>query len=148
METHGTSGSLHNGDIIVQTHKAKTISLKRHPFLIDPMSQSKRTAGYCVAEKIMTKDIDQLLSTGEWKAGVVAAVEGVQKVLPAILAAAREGWKNKTVEWNRNAIADCRYEIKNPGGTVRKCGALFIVVAENNTWKISAIRNMKPTEER
>jgi hypothetical protein len=43
-----------------------------------------------------------------------------------------------------SAIVDCRYEIQNTDGTVRKMWSTFIVVADKETWKIKAIRNMLP----
>jgi len=45
---------------------------------------------------------------------------------------------------NTCAIVDCRYEIQNTDGTMRKMWSTFIVVAEMKIWKISAIRNMLP----
>jgi uncharacterized protein YxjI len=42
------------------------------------------------------------------------------------------------------AIVDCRYEIQNTDGTVRKMWSTFLVVAEKEKWKITAIRNMLP----
>jgi hypothetical protein len=45
-----------------------------------------------------------------------------------------------------NAIVDCRYEIKNPDGTLRKMWSSFIAISEKQTWKITAIRNMLPSE--
>jgi hypothetical protein len=43
-----------------------------------------------------------------------------------------------------SAIVDCRYEIQNADGTVRKMWSTFIVIADKKTWKIRAIRNMLP----
>jgi len=39
---------------------------------------------------------------------------------------------------------DARYEIQNADGTTRKMWDTFIVVLDNDAWKISAIRNMLP----
>jgi hypothetical protein len=43
------------------------------------------------------------------------------------------------------AIVDCRYEIQNTDGSLRKMWSTFLVVAVNETWKITAIRNMQPS---
>ncbi|MGN6491274.1 MAG: hypothetical protein ACTHLE_04705 [Agriterribacter sp.] len=116
--------------------------------LIDQYSQAREQQDTLLLKKILTTDIDQLVSTGEWRAGVAAAVKGMQQS-----SASNPGSRLLKVEkiklLNRScAIADCRYEIKNTDGTTRKMWSTFIVVAENSTWKISAIRNMKPTEEK
>ncbi|MGN6438486.1 MAG: hypothetical protein ACTHMM_18225 [Agriterribacter sp.] len=115
--------------------------------LIDQYSNARERQDTLLLKKILTTDIDQLVSTGEWRAGVTAAVKGMQES-----SASNPGSRSLKVEKikllnNSCAIADCRYEIKNADGTTRKMWSTFIVVAENNTWKISAIRNMKPTEE-
>jgi hypothetical protein len=39
-------------------------------------------------------------------------------------------------------IADARYEIQNADGTARKMWSTFIVVYQDDAWKITAIRNM------
>ncbi|MGZ8557192.1 MAG: hypothetical protein ACXWWC_02605 [Chitinophagaceae bacterium] len=43
-----------------------------------------------------------------------------------------------------SAIVDCRYEIQNADATAQKMWSTFIVVADKETWKIRAIRNMLP----
>ena len=40
------------------------------------------------------------------------------------------------------AIVDCKYEIQNKDGTMRKMWSTFIVLSDKKEWKISAIRNM------
>jgi len=45
------------------------------------------------------------------------------------------------------AMADCRYEITNADGTIRKMWSSFIIVDEKGKWKISAIRNMLPSSQ-
>jgi hypothetical protein len=46
-----------------------------------------------------------------------------------------------------SAIVDCRYEIQEANGSVRKMWSSFIAVSENGKWKISAIRNMLPSAQ-
>ncbi len=43
-----------------------------------------------------------------------------------------------------SAIVDARYQIQNAHGTVRKMWSTFIVVYEEDRWKIAAIKNMLP----
>lgn len=54
------------------------------------------------------------------------------------------GWK-ATHANTRSALVDCRYEIQNPDSTSRKMWSSFIVVIEEKSWKIAAIRNMLPS---
>jgi len=44
-----------------------------------------------------------------------------------------------------NAVVDARYEIQNPDGSIRKMWSTFVVVYREDRWKISAIRNMRPS---
>jgi hypothetical protein len=88
--------------------------------------------------------VDQLVSTGEWRVGVNAAVEGMMKS-----SANSPGTRTLHIEKIQtitpsSAIVDCRYEIQNTDGTARKMWSTFIVIADKKTWKIMAIRNMLP----
>ena len=88
--------------------------------------------------------MDQLVSTGEWRNGITAAVEGMLKS-----SANSPGTRTLKIETIRmfnptTAIVDCRYEIQNADSTVRKMWSTFLVIAEKKIWKISAIRNMMP----
>src|SRR5262245_41520883 len=47
--------------------------------LIDQYSQAREKRDTVLLKAILTKDIDQLVSTGEWRIGVGAAVEGMLK---------------------------------------------------------------------
>jgi hypothetical protein len=90
-------------------------------------------------------DVDQLVSTGEWRDGIQSSVKGMLRS-----SASTPGTRTLTVEKIRlasssSAIVDCRYEIKNDDGSLRKMWSTFVVVAEKGGWKISAIRNMLPS---
>ncbi|HEU4858827.1 MAG TPA: hypothetical protein VFT15_03285, partial [Chitinophagaceae bacterium] len=85
-----------------------------------------------------------LVSTGEWRIGIAASVQGMLKS-----AANSPGTRTLRIENIRmfnptTAIVDCRYEIQNADGTTRKMWSTFLLVAEKKIWKISAIRNMMP----
>jgi hypothetical protein len=76
-----------------------------------------------------------------------AAVQGMQKS-----SANRPGSRTLSIDKirmlnERCAIVDCRYEIQNTNGTIRKMWSSFVVIADKETWKISAIRNMFPAAE-
>ena len=112
--------------------------------LIDQYSQAREKRDTVLLKSILTSNVDQLVSTGEWRVGINAAVEGMLRS-----SANNPGTRTLIVEKIQaitpsSAIVDCRYEIKNTDGTTRKMWSTFIVVAENNVWKIMSIRNMLP----
>src|SRR5689334_6283530 len=115
--------------------------------LIDQYSQAREKRDTVLLKTILTDDIDQLVSTGEWRNGIAASVEGMMKS-----SANAPGKRTLNVEKIRmlavnSAIVDCRYEIENNNGSIRKMWSTFIVVYNNETWKISAIRNMLPAAQ-
>lgn len=112
--------------------------------LIDQYSQARESRDTMLLKKILTTDIDQLVSTGEWRSGIGAAVEGMMKS-----STSNPGSRTLTVDKIRLvtptcAIVDCRYEIANENGDPRKMWSSFIIVTDKGVWKIAAIRNMLP----
>lgn len=112
--------------------------------LIDQYSEARETRDTVLLKSILTEDIDQLVSNGEWRTGIRAAIDGMMHS-----SASNPGSRTLTVERLRYmsrdaAVTDCRYEIKNPDGSIRKMWSSFVVVKSGRTWKISAIRNMLP----
>ena len=112
--------------------------------LIDQYSLAREKKDTVLLKTILTPGVDQLVSTGEWRIGINAAVEGMMKS-----SANSPGTRTLHVEkiqtiTSSSAIVDCRYEIQNTDGTVRKMWSTFIVIADKKTWKIIAIRNMLP----
>lgn len=112
--------------------------------LIDQYSQAREKRDTVLLKTILTSDVDQLVSTGEWRLGINAAVEGMMKS-----SANNPGTRTLHVEKIQTitsscAIVDCRYEIQNADGTTRKMWSTFIVIAEKKIWKIRSIRNMLP----
>jgi uncharacterized protein (TIGR02246 family) len=115
--------------------------------LINQYAQAREKRDTLLLKSILTADVDQLVSTGEWRNGISASVEGMLKS-----SANTPGKRTLNVEKARmlsanNAIVDCKYEIQNTDGTTRKMWSTFIVVSEKGIWKISAIRNMLPTAQ-
>jgi len=112
--------------------------------LIDQYSQAREKRDTILLKKILTTDVDQLVSNGEWRNGMTAAVQGMQTS-----SLSNPGTRTLQVDKIRminpgSAIVDCRYEIQNTDGGVRKMWSSFIVINDNKTWKITAIRNMLP----
>ncbi|MGC4037969.1 MAG: hypothetical protein QM764_18550 [Chitinophagaceae bacterium] len=112
--------------------------------LIDQYSLARETSDTILLKKILTSDIDQLVSNGEWRNGIDAAVAGMIKS-----SASSPGKRTLTVDKIKLfsasvAVADCRYEITSADGSIRKMWSSFVVVENQGKWKISAIRNMLP----
>ena len=112
--------------------------------LIDQYSQAREKRDTTLLKTILTSDVDQLVSTGEWRVGINAAVDGMMKS-----SANSPGTRTLRIEKIQmltasSAIVDCRYEIQNADSTTRKMWSTFVVVADKQTWKIRAIRNMLP----
>lgn len=113
--------------------------------LISSYSKARETKDTVLLKEILVEDIDQLVSSGEWRKGIEAAVQGMMES-----SSANPGDRTLKVESIRflnpdAAVVDVRYEIKNSSGTLRKMWSTFIVVLETEQWKISAIRNMLPS---
>jgi uncharacterized protein (TIGR02246 family) len=113
--------------------------------LIDQYSQARENRDTVLLKNILTADIDQLVSTGEWRYGIRAAVQGM-----LASSANSPGKRTLAVEKvkhlsSNTAVVDCRYEIQNPEGTTRKMWSTFVVVSSGGAWKITAIRNMLPS---
>jgi hypothetical protein len=130
---------LYGQDVTVNEKQQKAITS-----LIDQYSQAREKRDTVLLKTILTPDVDQLVSTGEWRVGINAAVEGMLKS-----SANSPGTRTLHVEKIQtitasSAIVDCRYEIQNADGTARKMWSTFIVIDDKKTWKIMAIRNMLP----
>ena len=130
---------LYGQDNLPAAHQRKAITS-----LIDQYSKAREKRDTVLLKTILTTDVDQLVSTGEWRNGIDAAVSGMLKS-----SASSPGKRTLTVDKIKMlnatiAITDCRYEIQNTDGTTRKMWSSFIVVAEKAVWKIGAIRNMLP----
>jgi uncharacterized protein (TIGR02246 family) len=112
--------------------------------VIDRYSDAREHNDTTLLKTILTGDVDQLVSTGEWRTGIASAIEGMMKS-----SAASPGTRSLTIDKIRMlrtncAIVDCRYEIVAADSTTRKMWSSFMMVASKGVWKISAIRNMLP----
>lgn len=116
-------------------------------FLIDQYSEAREKRDTVLLKAILTTHVDQLVSTGEWRNGIVTAIQGMQKS-----SAESPGTRTLRIHKIRmlnatTAIVDCKYEIQNTDSSIRRMWSTFIVVDEKKTWKISAIRNMLPSDQ-
>ena len=124
--------------IWAQDHEPKILKL------IDQYSQARETRDAELLKKILVKDVDQLVSSGTWRRGFEASLEGMMQS-----SSSRPGSRTLTVETIRLltpecAIADARYEVTNTDGSMRKMWSTFVVTKVDGRWKIAAIRNMLP----
>ncbi|MCH6199454.1 DUF4440 domain-containing protein [Aquiflexum sp. LQ15W] len=115
--------------------------------LIDSYSEARDKNDTVLLKSILTADVDQLVSSGEWREGISEAVEGMQKS-----SYTNVGARTLTVEKCRLlmpevGIIDARYQIESGDGSIRKMWSTFFVVREKGKWKISAIRNMLPSSQ-
>lgn len=91
---------------------------------------------------IFVADVDQLVSSGEWRKGREELVKGT------IASTGSGGKRTLTVETIRHitgdaAIADARYELVGAADT-RRMWSSFVFARQSGVWKIAAIRNMLP----
>lgn len=128
-----------------QTPKPKDNIEKDLYTLIGNYSKARENRDTILLKSILASDVDQLVSTGEWRTGIASSVKGMLNS-----SASSPGTRTLTVEKlrlldHKNAIVDCKYEIQNADRTPRKMWSTFIAVSEKGVWKISAIRNMLPS---
>jgi uncharacterized protein (TIGR02246 family) len=138
-----SSVCLFGQDLIVTEEQEKAIRS-----LIGHYTQARDLQDQALLESILTENIDQLVSSGVWRKGKEESMKGMMRSSQN-----NSGKRTITVESIRLlteecAIADARYEIQNDDGTARKMWSTFVVVMEQEGWKISAIRNMLPSGQR
>jgi uncharacterized protein (TIGR02246 family) len=114
--------------------------------LISLYSEARERRDTVLLTKILTDDIDQLVSNGEWRNGVQEAIRGMQQS-----SSSNPGTRTLEIEKIRFlsdeiALVDCRYIIKNPDGSERNLWSSFTVILYDSRWMISAIRNMSPSD--
>ncbi|HEV7346920.1 SgcJ/EcaC family oxidoreductase [Telluribacter sp.] len=112
--------------------------------LIDNYSLAREKQDTVLLKSILTTDIDQLVSSGEWREGIKGSMAGMVRSTDT-----NPGTRTLKVERVRflnpeSAVVDARYTIQNPNGTTRQMWSTFVVVSQKGNWKITAIRNMLP----
>lgn len=113
--------------------------------LIDQYSEAREKQDTVLLKSILMEDVDQLVSSGEWRTGIREAVDGMLRSSNA-----NPGVRKLHVEKIKFlsddiALVDCRYIITSANGEERNMWSSFTVVFHKRNWKISAIRNMRPT---
>lgn len=131
--------------VFAQHAPDRTASETEITSLIAQYSQARETSDTVLLKSILTVDIDQLVSSGEWRYGMEGAMAGMMRS-----SSSNPGTRTLTVEnirflRGKSAIVDARYVIRNTDGAERKMWSTFVVVRKKKHWKIAAIRNMLPT---
>ena len=131
-----------------QDMKADEKSRKEIYALIDDYSVARENKDTVLLNSILTEDIDQLVSSGEWRSGIRQAIEGMM-----LSSTSNPGSRRLIIDKIRfldpkSGIVDAKYEIENPDGSLRKMWSTFIVVFRDDRWKIAGIRNMLPTDQK
>lgn len=94
---------------------------------------------------LFTEDADQLVSSGEWRRGRSALVQGTLASSKANAGARTIAIQTVRFPAGDVAIADGEYTIAGTaGGAARKMWTSFVMVRSGGTWRITAIRNMLP----
>ncbi len=132
------------GDSRSQNYQPRPSVQKAITALISSYSDAREKSDTVLLKQILTDDVDQLVSNGEWRAGIREAIAGMLKS-----SAGSPGTRSLVIDrmrmlGNSCAIVDCRYEIENADTGTRKMWSSFSVVSTKGKWKISAIRNMLP----
>lgn len=115
--------------------------------LIDAYSEARAKQDRAMLESILTVEVDQLTSSGEWRKGKEGSMQGMGRSSQA-----NPGTRTLTVQNVRLlgpqvALVDARYDIRSPQGVTRNMWSSFMVVQADGKWRISAIRNMLPTSQ-
>ena len=107
--------------------------------------EARERADAAAIGALFTEDADQLTSSGDWRRGRTALVQGT-----LASSKANAGTRTITIRTVRFpstdvAIADGEYTIAGgASGADRKMWTSFVMVRSGGAWRITAIRNMLP----
>jgi uncharacterized protein (TIGR02246 family) len=113
--------------------------------LVDRYASAREGQNAAALADLFTQQADQLVSSGEWRRGRAALVEGM-------LGSSRNNPGNRTISVetvsflsDSVAIANARYEIAGDANRpARQMWSTFVCVRDAGQWRIAAIRNMLP----
>ena len=113
--------------------------------LIEQYSRARESRDTLLLKEILTEDVDQLVSNGEWRNGIQTATQGMQQSSSSNPGSRRLEVEKIKFLSDEIALVDCKYIITDPSGIERNLWSSFTVVFRKKSWKISAIRNMNPS---
>lgn len=113
--------------------------------LIEQYNEARDNKDTSLLKTILTPEMDQLVSSGEWRVGIDQAISGMMRS-----SVVNPGNRKLTIEKIRlmnqiSGVVDARYKIESSEGPTRKMRSSFLVVFSDGHWKITGIRNMLPT---
>ena len=115
--------------------------------LIDAYSDARAKQDRTLLEDLLTAEVDQLTSSGEWRKGKEGSMQGMGRSSQA-----NPGTRTLTVENVRLlgpqvALVDARYDIRSPQGVPRNMWSNFTVVLVDGKRRLSTIRNILRTSQ-
>lgn len=128
---------------ITDEQKINSVAINQ---VINDYKKARETGDSVLLKSIFTEDIDQLVSSGEWRNGATEAISGMVK--SSVNNPGSRVLKVEKIKFLSNEVAmvDARYLIDQADGTQRKLWSSFILVKKKGKWLISAIRNMDPRD--
>ena len=128
---------------ITDEQKINSVAINQ---VINDYKKARETGDSVLLKSIFTEDIDQLVSSGEWRNGATEAISGMVK--SSVNNPGSRGLKVEKIKFLSREVAmvDARYLIDQADGTQRKLWSSFILVKKKGKWLISAIRNMDPRD--
>lgn len=115
--------------------------------LIDAYSDAREKQDRNLLEGILSAEVDQLTSSGEWRKGKEGSMQGMGRSSQANPGTRTLSVQNIRLLGPQVALVDARYDIRSPQGVTRNMWSTFMVVQAEGKWRISAIRNMLPTSQ-
>jgi len=115
--------------------------------LIDAYSDAREKQDRNLLEGILSAEVDQLTSSGEWRKGKEGSMQGMGRSSQANPGTRTLSVQNIRLLGPQVALVDARYDIRSPQGVTRNMWSTFMVVQADGKWRISAIRNMLPTSQ-
>lgn len=99
------------GFLYGQSNVVNDVQQKAITALIAQYAQARENRDTVLLKTILTADVDQLVSTGEWRTGISTAVHGMLKS-----SSTKPGTRTLTVDKIRllnltTGLVDCRYDI-------------------------------------
>ena len=128
---------------ITDEQKINSVAINQ---VINDYKKARETGDSVLLKSIFTEDIDQLVSSGEWRNGATEAISGMVK--SSVNNPGSRVLKVEKIKFLSSEVAmvDARYLIDQADGTQRKLWSSFILVKKKGKWLISAIRNMDPRD--
>ena len=126
--------------LFADRHESKAVEA-----LVDRYAAARESRDPEAVRALFTDDADQLVSSGVWRRGREALVEGM-------LGSSRRNPGTRTIEVETVrfpapsvAVADACYVIEGSGGAPdRRMWSTFLCLRTADGWRIAAIRNMLP----